>query len=408
MIDNVEFVNTLDDCIDRLASGQSVEQCLETHPGYHTDLRPLLELGMSTHSLLGDMQEIQQARQQVMARMEREIIMPVTSYRWFNNRPYRLAYAARIAAVLVFLMATVGVLAQSSLPGDFLYPTKRFTEQIGLAITDYAPALEDVIAQRRLNEVQQVMQLGREADIVFTGRIDEIASDSLVIEGLMVQLEPDILTYGSYQSGEMVEVTAHSTRNGQLFSWQLRLVERQGHEAQPLPIATQQVPTDSPMPTHTETATIMLTPAVETITLTQPLYPETSTAVPVTSTCPRELPRGWYDYQVQAGDTLSSIAAQTGTSADILVKVNCSSNPSIIIVGDWIYVPREPKSAEETVETTGEPTPFGDSTQPSHSHQNAATPAGNENRNPNTRENQPTRNADTGGRENSPQTRAGQ
>lgn len=52
-------------------------------------------------------------------------------------------------------------------------------------------------------------------------------------------------------------------------------------------------------------------------------------------------PRGWITYAVQSGDTLSSIAARTGTTVDILTAVNCIDNPSLISVGTQLFVPRE-------------------------------------------------------------------
>lgn len=52
-------------------------------------------------------------------------------------------------------------------------------------------------------------------------------------------------------------------------------------------------------------------------------------------------PRGWIEYRVQSGDTLSSIAARTGTTVNILASVNCIDNPSLISVGTNLFVPRQ-------------------------------------------------------------------
>ena len=38
-----EFENILDDCLERLARGETVEQCLESYPEQAAQLRPLLQ-----------------------------------------------------------------------------------------------------------------------------------------------------------------------------------------------------------------------------------------------------------------------------------------------------------------------------------------------------------------------------
>jgi len=44
-------------------------------------------------------------------------------------------------------------------------------------------------------------------------------------------------------------------------------------------------------------------------------------------------------YTVQAGDTLSSIARQTGTPKDLLIRINLISQPDLIHPGQILWLP---------------------------------------------------------------------
>jgi len=50
-------------------------------------------------------------------------------------------------------------------------------------------------------------------------------------------------------------------------------------------------------------------------------------------------PSGFDQYQVRAGDTLSTIAASLGTTADAIIRANALTNPNVILTGDTLRVP---------------------------------------------------------------------
>jgi LysM repeat protein len=108
------------------------------------------------------------------------------------------------------------------------------------------------------------------------------------------------------------------------------------------PTATQGIPlpvtaasTDTPTPTATFTATPTNT---FTATATDTSTP-TNTALPTPTAC---IPMyRWPVYLVQRGDTLSSIASRTGSTANELMLANCLLD-SRILAGGKLYVPRLP------------------------------------------------------------------
>ncbi len=58
--------------------------------------------------------------------------------------------------------------------------------------------------------------------------------------------------------------------------------------------------------------------------------------------CHKYRPGGWIAYKVVSGDTLSSLAARTGSWTSQLKEVNCISDINHIIAGTYLYLPRYP------------------------------------------------------------------
>lgn len=56
--------------------------------------------------------------------------------------------------------------------------------------------------------------------------------------------------------------------------------------------------------------------------------------------CATTTPRGWDNYRVRSGDTLSSIAARTGTTVAELARVNCITDTRFVVAGTLLFVPR--------------------------------------------------------------------
>jgi LysM repeat protein len=70
-------------------------------------------------------------------------------------------------------------------------------------------------------------------------------------------------------------------------------------------------------------------------------------------------------YTIQAGDTLSAIAAARGISLDELTRVNCITNTRLIVAGQQLYLPPGPDPVRLTTVLTQigipvQPTSSGD------------------------------------------------
>ena len=171
------FENILDECIERLLQGESVEQCLERYPEHAVQLEPLLRVAKATRetSSVEPRPEFKaQARYQIESLLHAKgqkagpRRLPLVSWvpRW----------AVGVAAVfLVILLAGSGTVAasSSSLPGDTLYPVKTATERVWLSLTfsDTAKArLQAKLADRRVAEMARMAERGN------TERMEELAA----------------------------------------------------------------------------------------------------------------------------------------------------------------------------------------------------------------------------------------
>ena len=111
-----------------------------------------------------------------------------------------------------------------------------------------------------------------------------------------------------------------------------------------------------------------LTPATSAPTLTAtPTSSQTPSLTPppliVTTVSPLacgvSTPEGWVSYAVQAGDTLSELALNTGAMLEQVQTVNCITDPRLLRVSQEIFLPRKPTTNPVGSTPTATATPSG-------------------------------------------------
>lgn len=161
------FENILNECIDRVLQGESVEQCLARHPEQATELGPLLRTAVAARqaSAVEPRPEFKaQVRYQVHSRAAAIGRVPAQKGMPFWGWVPR--WVVVVAMVfLVVLLAGSGTVAASSdtVPGDTLYPVKTATERVRVffASSDVAKAkLEAGFAGRRVEEMARIARRG--------------------------------------------------------------------------------------------------------------------------------------------------------------------------------------------------------------------------------------------------------
>ncbi|MBC7811757.1 MAG: hypothetical protein H7175_11450 [Burkholderiales bacterium] len=244
-----ELIDALNDCIDRLAAGESIESCVRRYPQIARDLRVLLESGLLARRVAVSSAELAAAQQRVRARVTQALN---TASPKPISRPIWSGLARLIAAcVLVVLIgsAGLGALAQNSLPGDALYGVKRLTEAVQITIS--GDELEAQFAQRRIDEARQLLVLRRVAEVNFTGSVDAVDTFDWQVNGLALRVLPDTVgavAVEAAQVGTRVEVRALTTEQGELIALEIRRLD--ADQPQSSPTGT---PTTLMSPTFTET-----------------------------------------------------------------------------------------------------------------------------------------------------------
>ncbi len=160
-------------CIDEVLSGRSTaENCLLRYPELRNELKPLLEVALSIQPPKAVPSPEFRTR---LRRRLQEVMSPAETYEdrkvphgWFVSLLSVRAAAVVLLAFIVLSTGTVSVYAaQSSLPGDVLYPVKVGVEKIQVAVAanpEDKAYLHLKLAQRRIDEVATQASLNRSPD----------------------------------------------------------------------------------------------------------------------------------------------------------------------------------------------------------------------------------------------------
>ena len=142
----------LDNCLDDLASGSAIDECLARHPEHAAQLRSFLQ----TAARFERVRNVRPSPAfKVRARAKLTLHMQAYPRRKSVFMPFlRLAM---IMATLVLVFLSVGTaLAQSALPGGLLYDWKRTSEELWRAAASDSLAVDLSLADRRVNEMISV------------------------------------------------------------------------------------------------------------------------------------------------------------------------------------------------------------------------------------------------------------
>jgi uncharacterized membrane protein YgcG len=236
-----DFLDALNDCIDRLSEGQSAQDCAQDYPQYTAELLPMLETRMMVRRIQPGALEIGQARDRVRFRMES---------RRRQRRPFfSLArVSGGFAVALIVIGIAAGLLAEDSLPGDALYGVKRITENVRVSLSSDPAAQARQFEQRRLSEIRGVLALRRVADVEFEGEVQSTNSPDWQIADLAIRVAPDVPGSQVVKVGDEVEVQASTTAQGELVATSIKLIKAS-------------IPTITPTLTSTPTTTPSVTPS---------------------------------------------------------------------------------------------------------------------------------------------------
>ncbi|MBI2958374.1 MAG: hypothetical protein HYY32_05970 [Chloroflexi bacterium] len=155
----------LDECIERLRNGETVEQCLTSYPHLAAELEPLLSTAAALRqaSSLAPRPEFRaMAKARVLAAVRENAAKKQQRQRGFFLRHAWAPVAASFVALLAAGSGTV-VASADSLPGQPLYPVKMTVERAQLAVTSSQVGKAKLLASfadRRVKEIGTMVEAG--------------------------------------------------------------------------------------------------------------------------------------------------------------------------------------------------------------------------------------------------------
>lgn len=252
---NRQLEETLIEALDLLEQGQPVGNILAQYPQMADELRPFLltAAGLTTlaqPSSSAAQQASKQAFLEYAAGLQESPRQPTMTR-------LRRVLVSGLAFVLLFLLAgsLLLTLSANALPGDSLYGAKLFLESVRL---NYSSDAEDAAAilesyrQERLDEIERLLALGRSAEVMFNGRLDELTADQWIVDGLPVTITPATIIHSPVVTGLEVRIIGR-TANGVLLATEVEVASGslpQPDAPDPLP-ATPPSPSPQPSPTRT-------------------------------------------------------------------------------------------------------------------------------------------------------------
>ncbi|NLE09551.1 MAG: hypothetical protein GX631_09900 [Dehalococcoidales bacterium] len=192
----------LDECLERLHNGESIDSCLRDYPEEAEELRPLLALASDVTLAAKNIEpspefisrtqlKLESAYHETFQRStaEQKQVSP-------RRRAFQVAGFCFLLLVITFLggSAVLAKAAENVMPGHFLYPIKLISEQVKLTLTfgeDKKMTRLASYAETRANEAAYVTASGDEAKAErsismiegYLDEINEILTSNVIITG---------------------------------------------------------------------------------------------------------------------------------------------------------------------------------------------------------------------------------
>jgi hypothetical protein len=225
-----------DECIERLAQGESLESCLQQHRAQADELRELLTTTQTLSSMavappppstlmsLGKQRFLRAAAQGTAPSAVTPATLPQATpstglFAWLRS-PGPIGRPAIVGVTLLTvlaLFAAITALSISALPGDLFYPPKVAAETIDMNVRkvlnpEQAAELQEAFDRNRAADVQKAMDLGRQASVTLNGYVIYADEQSLTLNTeIRVALRSDLLAglRNDLRQGTYLTVVGH-------------------------------------------------------------------------------------------------------------------------------------------------------------------------------------------------------
>lgn len=217
------FHETLEICLREIEQGADLDTLLIRYPDLADELRPILEASVKAKGMAAPAPSEEVVRRnrakllQRAAEMRERKAAPPSRRLW--SVPLRRALVTLAVVIMLFVSGTGLVRASTtSLPGDNLYPVKRTWEWLSLWLTFNAAVREELEFKHeneRLEELDELLALGRSAEVDFAGYVTRQSTDEWRVSGITVFLSTDTrLPDGQVVTGAAVRVRGQTVSGG--------------------------------------------------------------------------------------------------------------------------------------------------------------------------------------------------
>jgi hypothetical protein len=225
---NSKIYDKFEVSLSALKAGAELEDVLGLFPDDREQLKPLLETSVSAWLLNAPAPEesaIVLSRARILHEADRIAIKESTTF--LGWRIPRLALAVTfVLLILIFGAGGLLVTSAKSLPGDQTYPLKLVIENLRLQISPGSvsrPLAEAQFEQRRVNEVQHLLDSQRLEPVRFSGTVEDKATDFWIVGDILVSVSSQTTSIGDVGSGAFVEITGHTNTRGWVDAQTIRM-----------------------------------------------------------------------------------------------------------------------------------------------------------------------------------------
>jgi hypothetical protein len=166
-----KFDNILDECLERVIRGESIEACLESYPEHAAELKPLLLTALDTRKAV-DITPRAEFRERASRQFQEAIRdMPAQGSRGFFGWFPRWATVVSVVVVLLLAGSGTVVAAGNSLPDNPLYAVKLATEEVRLVFATSTLDKAELyvkLTDERVAEIIEMADRGKTAQVAQT------------------------------------------------------------------------------------------------------------------------------------------------------------------------------------------------------------------------------------------------
>jgi hypothetical protein len=175
-----EFDNILDECLERVIRGESIEACLESYPQHAAELKPLLLTALDTRKAV-DITPRAEFRERASRQFQDAIrdMAPQRSRGFFAT--LRPAWTT-IIVVLIVIFGGGGIVsaANNSLPDSPLYAVKLATEEVRLAFATSTLGKAELYVKLTDERVKEIIEMADRGKVAQVAQTTERLNDQLM------------------------------------------------------------------------------------------------------------------------------------------------------------------------------------------------------------------------------------